>query len=56
MSPEKLIKVITKYKQTLADVMEENMVYKVTIQELNDEIQKLQDELSKVKQERGGDK
>lgn len=56
MSPEKLVKVITKYKQTLADVMEENMIYKVTIQELNEEIQKLQDELSKVKQERGADK
>lgn len=56
MSPEKLITVITKYKQTLADVMEENMIYKVTIQELNEEIQKLQDQLEKVKQERGGDK
>lgn len=56
MSPEKLVKVITKYKQTLADVMEENMIYKVTIQELNEEIQKLQDELSKVKQERDADK
>ena len=55
MSPEKLIKVITKYKQTLADVMEENMVYKVTIEELNEEIQKLKNELEKVKQERGAD-
>ena len=56
MNTEKLIKIITKYKQTLADVMEENMVCKVTIDELNEEVQKLKNELEKAKQERSGDK
>lgn len=41
MDNNKLIQMLTYYKQTLADVLEENFMFKATIQELKKEIQEL---------------
>ena len=45
MDNNKLLQMLTYYKQTLADVLEENFLYKATVKELTEEVQKLKDEL-----------
>lgn len=51
MDNNRLLQMLTYYKQTLADVLEENFMFKATIQELKKEIQTLKDELENDKKE-----
>lgn len=41
MDANKCVKMLGYYKQLLADVLEENLMYKVEIQELTEELEKL---------------
>lgn len=45
MDKDRLLQMLTYYKQTLADVLEENFLYKATVKELSEEIQKLKEKL-----------
>lgn len=41
MDNNRLLQMLTYYKQTLADVLEENFLYKATVKELKEEIEQL---------------